>query len=63
MANEEHLALLKQGLGTWNEWREKNPEIRPDRRGADLSGASLTVTLFTGAILTRAVGSLFVISY
>ena len=30
MANEEHLARLKQGVAAWNEWRDKNPRIRPD---------------------------------
>jgi hypothetical protein len=24
MSNEEHLAILKQGVEAWNEWREKN---------------------------------------
>lgn len=30
MANEEHLALLKQGAEVWNAWRSENPNIRPD---------------------------------
>jgi Pentapeptide repeats (8 copies) len=48
MANYEHLALLKQGMATWNAWREENPDIQPDLRGAelsnfpDLSGADLS---------------------
>jgi hypothetical protein len=25
MANEEHVALLKQGVKVWNNWREANP--------------------------------------
>ena len=25
MANEEHLARLKQGVEAWNEWRSRNP--------------------------------------
>jgi uncharacterized protein YjbI with pentapeptide repeats len=46
MANDEHVALLKQGVAAWNEWREANPNIRPDLRGAflfraDLRGADL----------------------
>jgi hypothetical protein len=36
MANEEHIALLKQGGGAWNAWREKNPNIVPDLNEADL---------------------------
>lgn len=30
MANPEHLEILKQGMKVWNEWRELNPEVRPD---------------------------------
>ena len=30
MANEEQLALLKQGVKQWNEWREQYPDIQPD---------------------------------
>jgi hypothetical protein len=50
MANDEHVALLKQGVEAWNQWREENPDIRcPDLVGADLNGADLT-----GAVLTQA---------
>ncbi|MBI3089065.1 MAG: pentapeptide repeat-containing protein [Candidatus Tectomicrobia bacterium] len=42
MANEEHLAILKQGVKVWNAWRKKNPKVRPDLRGVDLSGADLS---------------------
>ncbi len=41
MANDEHVAMLKQGMAAWNEWREKNPDIRPDLTGANLSGWDL----------------------
>ena len=41
MANEEHLNILKQGVKTWNQWREENPDIRPDLREADLNGVDL----------------------
>jgi uncharacterized protein YjbI with pentapeptide repeats len=30
MANAEHIAILNKGVVVWNEWREKNPEIKPD---------------------------------
>jgi uncharacterized protein YjbI with pentapeptide repeats len=49
MANDEHLARLKQGVAAWNVWRDKNPNISPDLTGADLSGANLG-----GANLRRA---------
>jgi hypothetical protein len=41
MANEEHLAILRQGVEVWNKWREENPDVRPDLNGARLVGADL----------------------
>lgn len=41
MANEEHLALLKQGIEAWNRWRDENPEIRPNLNNADLRNVDL----------------------
>src|SRR4051794_40746646 len=41
MANEEHLAILKQGVEAWNAWRREHPQILPDLRGARLEGAKL----------------------
>jgi uncharacterized protein YjbI with pentapeptide repeats len=41
MANDEHVALLKQDVAAWNKWREENPLVRPDLSGADLSGMTL----------------------
>jgi hypothetical protein len=46
MANEEHLARLKQGVDAWNTWREQNPAVVPDLSEADigrihLAGANL----------------------
>jgi uncharacterized protein YjbI with pentapeptide repeats len=41
MANDEHVALLKQGVDPWNAWRAANPDIRPDLSGANLAGARL----------------------
>jgi TIR domain/Pentapeptide repeats (8 copies) len=51
MANEEHLARLKQGVEAWNQWRDEHPEIFPDFRGADLHGAHLTGAYLAGADL------------
>ena len=39
MANPEHLAILKQGVEAWNEWREGNPDATIDLREAMLHGA------------------------
>ncbi|MCL4552213.1 MAG: toll/interleukin-1 receptor domain-containing protein [Candidatus Marsarchaeota archaeon] len=39
MANSEHLAILKQGVIVWNQWRDKYPDIKPDLSEADLNGA------------------------
>lgn len=41
MANEKQLAILKQGVEAWNEWRLANPSARIDLRDADLSGMDL----------------------
>ena len=41
MANQEHLATLNQGVAVWNQWKEKNPEVQPDLRGASLIEANL----------------------
>jgi uncharacterized protein YjbI with pentapeptide repeats len=55
MANDEHVALLKQGVAAWNTWRQANPDIRhPDLSEADLSGLHLTGAKLTGANLTGA---------
>jgi uncharacterized protein YjbI with pentapeptide repeats len=41
MANEEHLALLAEGVEAWNNWRNASPKVAPDLSGADLSGTDL----------------------
>jgi uncharacterized protein YjbI with pentapeptide repeats len=42
MANEEHVALLRQGVAAWNAWRDEKPNIRPDLSGADLRQGDLS---------------------
>jgi hypothetical protein len=69
MANEEHLARLKQGVEVWNAWRIANPRIQPNfyeadlsgvnlgganLRESDLDGANLSGAILTGVILSRA---------
>ncbi len=54
MANPEHLAMLKQGVKAWNEWRGKNQIIVPDLSGADLSAIDLRGASLVWADLTQA---------
>ncbi|HVP49880.1 MAG TPA: toll/interleukin-1 receptor domain-containing protein [Candidatus Bathyarchaeia archaeon] len=49
MANPEHLAILKQGVGNWNKWRHDHSDVKPDLSRSNLQEASLR-----GANLTRA---------
>ena len=42
MVQDEHLALLKQGLADWNEWRRDNIAICADLSGGDLREANLS---------------------
>lgn len=42
--NSEHLARLRNGGSGWNDWRRANPDVHPDLREADLSGADLAGT-------------------
>lgn len=41
MANPEHLQILDQGVGAWNQWRAKNPAITPELECANLSALEL----------------------
>ncbi len=41
MANKAHLKILEQGVVAWNEWRERNPKVKPSLSGANLKGANL----------------------
>jgi hypothetical protein len=36
MANPIHIDILYQGVEVWNAWRQKNPDIQPDLREANL---------------------------
>jgi hypothetical protein len=56
MANEEHLARLRQGVEAWNAWRETTdaPDLRPDLTGAYLSGTDLKKANLSGTDLTKA---------
>jgi uncharacterized protein YjbI with pentapeptide repeats len=56
MANPEHLAKLKEGIKTWNQWRRVNPTVKPDLSGAyfisaNLIGVNLSETNLIDAML------------
>jgi hypothetical protein len=58
MANEQHLAILGQGVKAWNQWRQKTPKVIPDLSGADfnrdLRGTILDGVVLSGNILIKA---------
>jgi hypothetical protein len=54
MANPDNLELLRQNVKAWNEWREKEREVRPNLSEADLHSMDLGGANLYGAILGRA---------
>ena len=42
MANEEQLAILRQGVEVWNKWRKENPNIEIELTSANLSDLNLS---------------------
>lgn len=54
MANDEHLAILKQGVDAWNAWREDRQDVKPDLVMANLRGAILGKANLSRANLSRA---------
>src|SRR5215471_20681775 len=60
MADQKHLERLRQGVSTWNAWREEQPQdfhphlTRANLRGAYLSGANLSFASLNGAQLNEA---------
>ena len=53
MANDEHVALLRQGVAAWNAWRDENPNIHLDLSEAYLSEANLGGANLGGVDLYR----------
>ena len=47
----EPLALLKQGVDVWNEWREQHPKINLDFKGVDFAGVTLELINLSGVNL------------
>lgn len=54
MADKQHLAILKQGVGAWNQWRKDNAYVPVDLTGARLAGEDLDGANMTGADLFEA---------
>jgi Pentapeptide repeats (8 copies) len=54
MADEEQLAVVRQGVEAWNIWRYRNPGIQPNLSGADLYEADLSRANLSGAKLIEA---------
>ena len=53
MANESHLAKLREGVEAWNRWRLDYPEITPNLERADLERKSLNGIDLSNANLLR----------
>jgi len=58
MADPEHLRLLKEGVSSWNLWRQEHADVRPDLQNAslvacDLRGANFSETNLCGANLSK----------
>jgi uncharacterized protein YjbI with pentapeptide repeats len=51
MANEQHLSRLKEGILSFNAWRNENPEALPDLRRTVLNGVNLNAANFRSADL------------
>ncbi|MEM6254748.1 MAG: pentapeptide repeat-containing protein [Cyanobacteria bacterium P01_D01_bin.156] len=52
--DEEQLDRLWQGVKSWNSWREKKSNIKPNLRGANLKGCNLRGVHLNNADLTGA---------
>ena len=53
MANQNYLALLRQGINPWNQWRDSNTNLH----GVDLSRANLSSAELSGVNLSQVVHS------
>jgi len=57
--NDKHILLLRKGVQAWNQWRDENPNIKPDLSHANLSkinlkSANLRSTDLGGVNFTKA---------
>ena len=54
MADEQQLAIARQGSDAWNAWRKQNESVDVDLSGAELPGAELIGAYLNGANLSKA---------
>jgi hypothetical protein len=54
MADEEQLAIVRQGREAWNAWRRGHPKRKPNLNRANLDGANLYTADLRGANLSGA---------
>ena len=54
MAVKEHVEKLNEGVDSWNEWRQENPDVKPNLREANLREANLRGANLRGANLQGA---------
>ena len=54
MANGEQVAILRQGVEKWNQWREQHPDAKIDLSGADIAGCNLVSVDLHGADVSSA---------
>ncbi|MEM7556343.1 MAG: pentapeptide repeat-containing protein, partial [Cyanobacteria bacterium P01_A01_bin.84] len=53
MSNKTHLMILNEGIKAWNDWRNDNPEQKPNLEGADLREKNLTSINLIGVNLSK----------
>lgn len=54
MANKEHLEIIEKGVVAWNEWRQNNPDLKPDLSNSILSEYNLSGIDLSDAVLNWA---------
>lgn len=54
MANDDHVAPLRQGVDAWNAWRREHPDVDPDLRNSVLRGLDLSRADLVGSDLRNA---------
>jgi Pentapeptide repeats (8 copies)/TIR domain len=54
MANQKHLEVLMQSVSKWHQWRNENPQVKPDLSEANLQGVTLIKAYLSGSNLRAA---------